>query len=420
MKIAVVAQGAMGAGTGAALTEGGAEVVTALAGRSAASARRAQAANMKAATDAELVDADMILSIVPPGDALAFALRMAPFLKAATKKPLFVDCNAVSPASVTKIEAVIVATGAEFVDAGIIGGPPRKGVAGPSFYASGGAAKKFAALISHGLDVRVLDAPAGAASGLKMSYGGITKGCTAIGSAMFLAASRSGAAEGLRNELADSQSALTPWFERQVPGMYQKAYRWVAEMREIAEFAGEDAATAALYEAIAQFYQRLAEDEAGPKLEIGALRKFLARKPEPVGGKRKVGYKEMMAKANAAVTTLTPQEAIGLGGRGDVVFIDIRDPRELERDGRMPGAVHCPRGMLEFWIDPESPYARPLFQEDRKFVFFCAGGWRSALAAEVAQRMGLASVAHVGEGFTGWKAAGGAVEESGQPRVRAV
>ncbi len=410
MKIAVVAQGAMGAGTGAALNDAGADVLTSLAGRSAASEKRARDAGMKAVGDAELADADMILSIVPPGEALAFAERMAPHIRAAARKPLFVDCNAVSPATVRKIEAVILAAGADFVDAGIIGAPPKKGVEGPAYYCSGAAAPKFAALRAHGLDVRVLDAPVGAASGLKMSYGGITKGCTAIGSAMLLAASRSGAAEGLRNELAASQPGLTPWFEKQIPGMYQKAYRWVAEMEEVGDFAGEDAATAAIYRAIAQFYEAMAADEAGPKKDVGALEAFLARKPAPVGPARKTGYKAMMAKASRAVTTLTPKEAMTLAGRDDVVFIDLRDPRELEREGRMPGAVHCPRGMLEFWIDPESPYAKPVFQEDKRFVFFCAGGWRSALAAETAQNMGLAKVAHVGEGFKGWKDAGGPVD----------
>ena len=97
-------------------------------------------------------------------------------------------------------------------------------------------------------------------------------------------------------------------------------------------------------------------------------------------------------------------------GDDSVVFVDLRDPRELEREGRMPGAFHCPRGMLEFWIDPESPYARPLFQQDKRFVFFCGGGWRSALAAKAAQDMGLKPVAHIRGGFSAWKKAGGDVE----------
>lgn len=122
------------------------------------------------------------------------------------------------------------------------------------------------------------------------------------------------------------------------------------------------------------------------------------------------GYKALLAEANAAVRTLSIDEAKGLTGRDDVVFVDLRDPRELEREGRMPGAFHCPRGMLEFWIDPESPYGKPVFQQDKTFIFFCAGGWRSALAARTAQEMGLKPVAHIEGGFGAWKKAGGAVD----------
>lgn len=122
------------------------------------------------------------------------------------------------------------------------------------------------------------------------------------------------------------------------------------------------------------------------------------------------GYKALLAEAQAKVKTLPVDEAMALAGRDDTVFVDLRDPRELEREGRMPGAFHCPRGMLEFWIDPESPYAKPVFQEDKQFVFFCAGGWRSALAAQAAQEMGLKPVAHIEGGFGAWKKAGAPVE----------
>ena len=122
------------------------------------------------------------------------------------------------------------------------------------------------------------------------------------------------------------------------------------------------------------------------------------------------GYKAMLAEAEAAVETLSVKDAVALAGSAGVTLVDLRDPRELEREGKVPGAFHCPRGMLEFWIDPERPYAKPVFQEDRKFVFFCAGGMRSALAAHTAQRMGLKPVAHVEGGFAAWKAAGGPVE----------
>ncbi len=124
------------------------------------------------------------------------------------------------------------------------------------------------------------------------------------------------------------------------------------------------------------------------------------------------GYKALLAEAEAAIATLDVAEVQAMAGRDDVVLVDLRDPRELEREGRMPGAFHCTRGMLEFWIDPESPYAKPIFQEDKTFVFFCAGGWRSALAAKTAHDMGLKPVAHMRGGFSAWKQAGGAIEES--------
>ena len=122
------------------------------------------------------------------------------------------------------------------------------------------------------------------------------------------------------------------------------------------------------------------------------------------------GYKALLAAAEAEIETLDIADARALLGRDDVTFVDLRDPRELEREGKLPGAFHCPRGMLEFWIDPESPYAKPVFQEDKRFVFFCAGGWRSALAAKAAQEMGLGPVAHIAGGFGAWKAADAPVE----------
>jgi rhodanese-related sulfurtransferase len=123
-----------------------------------------------------------------------------------------------------------------------------------------------------------------------------------------------------------------------------------------------------------------------------------------------VTARDLVAKAEAEVETLTAADAVKLAGRDDVVLVDIRDVRELQRDGRVPGAFHCPRGMLEFWIDPTSSYHKPVFAQDKWFVFFCAGGLRSALAAQIAQQMGLKPVAHIGGGFGAWKAAGGPVE----------
>ena len=122
------------------------------------------------------------------------------------------------------------------------------------------------------------------------------------------------------------------------------------------------------------------------------------------------GIATLVAAAEREIETLPVEEALKLHGRDDVVFVDLRDIRELQRDGRVPGAFHCPRGMLEFWIDPGSHYHKPVFAQDKRFIFFCAGGLRSALAAQTAQRMGLRPVAHIGGGFGAWRKAGGAVE----------
>ena len=124
------------------------------------------------------------------------------------------------------------------------------------------------------------------------------------------------------------------------------------------------------------------------------------------------GYKALLDEANAKIKTLSADDALALHGREDVVFVDLRDPRELEREGKVPGAFHCPRGMLEFWIDPDSPYHKPVFAQDKRFVFFCAGGMRSALAAATAQEMGLNPVAHIEGGFGAWREAGGPVEKA--------
>jgi len=123
--------------------------------------------------------------------------------------------------------------------------------------------------------------------------------------------------------------------------------------------------------------------------------------------------KDMVAEANEVVDTITAEEAMALHGQAGVTFVDLRDPRELQRDGMVPDAFHCPRGMLEFWIDPESPYAKEQFQSGDRFVFYCASGWRSALSAKVAQEMGLENVSHIVSGYGGWKKAGGTVAEKG-------
>ena len=123
------------------------------------------------------------------------------------------------------------------------------------------------------------------------------------------------------------------------------------------------------------------------------------------------GIKALMDEANAEIETIGAADSIKVAQDPNVVIVDIRDPREIERDGKIPGAFSCTRGMLEFWIDPASPYAKPIFQQDKKFVFYCAGGMRSALAAKTAQDMGLEPVAHIAGGFAAWRDAGGPTEK---------
>lgn len=118
------------------------------------------------------------------------------------------------------------------------------------------------------------------------------------------------------------------------------------------------------------------------------------------------GYKALLDEANAEVVAVSPEEAAGLIDDAGTVIVDLRDPRELEREGMVPGAFHATRGMLEFWIDPESPYHKPVFASGKEFVFYCGGGWRSALAAKTAQDMGLTGVKHMEGGFAAWKKAG--------------
>jgi 3-hydroxyisobutyrate dehydrogenase-like beta-hydroxyacid dehydrogenase len=272
--VGVIAPGAMGSAVAKRLVENGLKILTVLEGRSAETVKRARAAGMSDARLAEIAAADMILSIVPPGEALGLAQHLAPAMNASARKPVYVDCNAVSPETAVAIGRVVSATGARFVDAGIIGGPPKADYNGPVFYLSGEHAREAMALKDYGLVPRLLDDKIGTASALKMSYGGITKGLTALASAMMLAASRADVGPALKRELKESQPQLLAWFERQVPSMYAKAYRWVAEMEEVSEFARDDKAAQAMFQSFAELYTRLAHDFSGTKTEAGMLNRF--------------------------------------------------------------------------------------------------------------------------------------------------
>ncbi len=281
--VGIIAMGEMGSGVARRLDERGATVITQLSGRSAASAARAERAGAVAvSTDEEFVrQSDFILSIVPPGDAVALAQRLAPAIKRVARKTVYVDCNAVSPQTAERIGAVLDGSGCIYVDAGIIGPPP-----GPNsrtiFYASGPGAQEFAWLSEHGLSIRVMDGPNGAASAMKLSYAGITKGCTAIGSAMMLGATRGGTADALLQELSESQPMLLNWMRGFVSRMPPKAYRWVAEMEEIAQFQADDLAAREIYLGIARFYQQIAAAAAEPKPgdAVAQLKDFCAERGE--------------------------------------------------------------------------------------------------------------------------------------------
>ena len=273
MRIAVIAPGMMGAAVAQRLHARGAEVAVTLAGRTVASAKRAAGLAIKP-TEAALAEwADVVLSILPPGDALALAQRLAPVLKGKA----FADCNAVSPVTVRKIEAALPGVG--FVDIGIIGGPPRGDDAGPRLYASGEGAKALEKIRDWGIDLRPIPGGVGAASALKMSYAGITKGMIALGSAMALGAVEAGAADALRAELASSQPEVLRSLERGVPGMFDKAYRWVAEMEEISDFLGTIPA-APIYQGAARLYEAIAKDQAAPAPDgpVARLAAFYGKK----------------------------------------------------------------------------------------------------------------------------------------------
>ncbi|HEY1543127.1 MAG TPA: DUF1932 domain-containing protein [Xanthobacteraceae bacterium] len=283
--IAVIAPGEMGAGIGQRLHERGARVITSLAGRSPASQKRAERAGMAAvASDDEIVKAGVILSVVPPKDAAGLAQRLKPAIARASAKPIYVDCNAVAPQTAEEIGAILAGSGAHYVDGGIIGAPPTPTTAGARLYVSGERARDVTRLNDYGLDVRLLDGPAGAASALKMSYAGITKGFTAVSALMMLGATRAGCADTLHKELAESQAPLLGWLGRQMPKMPAKAYRWVAEMEEIGVFLDGIPDGRAAYDGFARLYEHIAEAQAAartPDDAVAQLDAFCAMPSEP-------------------------------------------------------------------------------------------------------------------------------------------
>lgn len=278
--VAVLGQGAMGSAVAGRMVATGIDVVSVLDGRSAATRKRAEAAGVRAGTWSDLESADVVLSIVPPSEAPAVAARVAD-IAASRPGRLFADCNAVSPQTMQDVARLFTGTRDRVVDAGIIGGPPKDG-ARTVIYASGPDAEALSVLGRHGLDVRIVDGPIGAASALKMSYAGITKGLTALGAAIMLAATRAGAAADLAAELHASQPQLLAWLTRSVPSMLPKAYRFDGEMTEIAQFIGEPAAGGEIYDGMARLYRTIATDDTRAQslmAFVEAARRLLATDP---------------------------------------------------------------------------------------------------------------------------------------------
>lgn len=276
--ITIIAQGTMGSGVGKRLSDLGHDVHTVLAGRSAASVERARAAGMKDVPMSQAAYCDLFLSILPPSEAEALARQIAPLLRKAARKPIYVDCNAISPDTMRSVASIIAEAGGDVVDIGIIGGPP-KGDASPAIYASGSSAAKVRGMIGPGLDIRVLDGPVGAASALKMCYAGLTKGFQALGISMLDAAVKAGAGDALMAQLAESQPDFLAYFTRNVPAAFPKAYRFVGEMEEISAFlaAGGNPGAAAIYAGMARLYEGTAADVSGPREQVGRLNGLLKK-----------------------------------------------------------------------------------------------------------------------------------------------
>jgi 3-hydroxyisobutyrate dehydrogenase-like beta-hydroxyacid dehydrogenase len=226
----------------------------------------------------EIAAAEIILSIVPPGEAVKLAKSLAASIRASKSKPVYIDLNATSPKTMQEVASALSGCGCEVLDGSIIGPPPVKSVDRTTFYVSGDPNKRSDLLAKFDLRLRRIDGPLGAASSLKMVYAGINKGLTALGTAMFLAAERNGCADSLREEMEFSSLPIMTRLTGSIPDMYPKAYRWIAEMEEIAEFLGPNDPAAKIYQAMAKVYAEMAEDRKAGAKRAKSLDKILASK----------------------------------------------------------------------------------------------------------------------------------------------
>lgn len=258
--VALMAPGDMGHGVGATLRHGDLRVITCLEGRSPRTRALAEKAGIEAVVDDRTLvrEADVLLSILVPAKAVELAERIARAVRETGTDLLYVDCNAVAPQTARQIGELVEAAGARFVDAGIIGPPPRPGASGTRFYASGRDVRVFAQLRDFGLDVRPVGGEPGQASAVKMCYAALTKGTCALMTQLSVAAERLGASDALREEFAFSQPHHLDWMRQWVVGMVPKAHRWIGEMEEIAKTFEAAGLTPLTFEGVAETYRTIA------------------------------------------------------------------------------------------------------------------------------------------------------------------
>jgi 3-hydroxyisobutyrate dehydrogenase-like beta-hydroxyacid dehydrogenase len=262
--VGLLSPGDMGQAIGARLLERGLRVVTALQGRSDRTRRLAAEAGIADLGSLErlVAESDLLLSVLVPAAAEEVAGQAAAAARSVDKDLLYADLNAIAPQKARAMDATLRAAGGRFIDASIIGGPPR-GAGGPRIYASGPEAEHLVALRDFGLDIRVIGDEVGQASGLKMCYAALTKGFTAIGTELLVAARRMNLEVPLAAELSQSQRGQYDALARSIVGMTSKAHRWVGEMEEIAATFAAVGLTPRIFEGVAELYQFVAETPLG-------------------------------------------------------------------------------------------------------------------------------------------------------------
>jgi 3-hydroxyisobutyrate dehydrogenase-like beta-hydroxyacid dehydrogenase len=265
LTIAIASPGEMGHAIGRVLARRGARAITALEGRSQRTVELTHAAGIEDVGTLERAvhEADLLMSVLPSAAAPVLAERVAALLPGRRGDPLlFVECNALAPESVRRVADVVAGAGARVVDVGIVGGPPTE-ARSPKFYASGPHADRLTRLGEYGLDVRPLGGQIGQASGLKMCYGALTKGLSALGAELLMTAEKLDLLDPLMAELRDSQAAVLDWLERSVPGMPPKSRRWVSEMQEIAATFQHEGQSPGYHRAASELYERIGQTALG-------------------------------------------------------------------------------------------------------------------------------------------------------------